>query len=65
MSDFLDKERRNNEESFGANLKQTVKNKKEKGKRRGRINMDSILEFCICILRPGLQIPKLKIQKQN
>ena len=30
MSDFLDKERRNNEESFGTNLKQTVKNKKEK-----------------------------------
>ena len=43
MSDFLDKERRNNEESFGTNLKQTVKNKKEKGKRRGRRKMESIL----------------------
>ena len=52
MSDFLDEERRNNEESFGANLKQTVKNKTEKGKRRGRRKMDSILEFCFCILRP-------------
>ena len=65
MSDFLDEERRNNEESFGANLKQTVKNKTEKGKRRGRRKMDSILEFCFCILRPGPQIPKLKTQKQN
>ena len=26
--------------------------------------MDSILKFCFCILRPGLQIPKLKIQIQ-
>ena len=63
MSDFL-VEKRRNEESFGANLKQTVKNKTEKGKRRGRRKIESILEFCFCILRPGPQIPKLKIQKQ-
>ena len=60
MCDFLDKERRNNEESFGANLKQKVKNKTEKGRRK----MDSILEFCFCILRPGPQIPNIKMQKQ-
>ena len=61
MCDFLDKERRNNEESFGANLKQTVKNKTEKGKRRGRRKMDSILEFCFCILSFGICGPGRKI----
>ena len=61
---MLEKEELNNEESFGANLKHTVKNKNKKGKRRGRRKMESILEFCFCILRPGPQIPKLKIQKQ-
>ena len=50
MSDFLDKERRNNEESFGANLKQTVKNKKEKGKRKKKRKKKNGVYFRILFL---------------